>query len=599
MLAKISPPNDVRVVRIFLASPGDLGDERKAAREAVDEVNRTVARPAGFHIDLIGWEDTLSSAGRPQALINEDLATCQMFVGMLWARWGTPPDKTGAYSSGFEEEFSIASSRYDESKEPHLTLFFKSVDPSKMADPGVELQKVLNFRNKIIDEKKLLFDTFENSNDFSKKLRLCISDYINRLSRIATSIESTSDVSEVPERHLQAPDEITPTGDPALEAEFLSAIGRYIASEKRDPSDLEVARLKNLGVALSGQANDQTSLGAHDANLIYRSRDELKLSGREISSLADAGLDAFKTENIPLWTWLVDRQSSLPMWLSYSTMFGPDKRRIGAFRVMTMLKHQLSDDEVFSKHDIASGWFTTGTSDSVRTAAVDYLAEMADDSFLPIIKSEISRNSVATRRSALAASVRILARVSTQSAALYALGSSFDDISEAALNDIITGMSSLDSEELGTGMAHRCPSVRREALRILFERNEISTEDVVRYFDDPSAIVRAFAVKCYEVRTGKSIDTLEAAREIIVKNGSLPRGIGLSTRDKDGSKLFEKYKSERLAARSYTEIKNSMRNSKFSSQDDIDHCLTAILINTPTRRGVISMSGLSLTGLPI
>ena len=66
----------VRIVRVFLASPGDLADERRLAGEAIEEVNRTVARPAGFQVDLLGWEDTLSAAGRPQEIINRDLRTC-------------------------------------------------------------------------------------------------------------------------------------------------------------------------------------------------------------------------------------------------------------------------------------------------------------------------------------------------------------------------------------------------------------------------------------------------------------------------------------------------------------------------------------------
>ena len=149
--------NSLKIVRVFLASPSDLSNERLIARAAVDEINKTVARPAGFHVDLIGWEDTLSAAGRPQGLINEDLVTCQMFIGMLWARWGTPPDTTGRFTSGFEEEFRLASDRNVRDGTPHITLFFKDVEQSKLGDPGPELSKVLAFKQCIIEEKVFLY----------------------------------------------------------------------------------------------------------------------------------------------------------------------------------------------------------------------------------------------------------------------------------------------------------------------------------------------------------------------------------------------------------------------------------------------------------
>lgn len=97
--------NSREVLKVFIASPGDLSDERKRARIVVDEINRTVGRTFDVQVDLIGWEDTLPGAGRPQALINQDVDACDLFVGMLWQRWG---QATGEFSSGFEEEFERA-----------------------------------------------------------------------------------------------------------------------------------------------------------------------------------------------------------------------------------------------------------------------------------------------------------------------------------------------------------------------------------------------------------------------------------------------------------------------------------------------------------
>ena len=40
------------IVRVFLASPGDLEEERRAIRDAVIEFNATWADPLGYQIEL-------------------------------------------------------------------------------------------------------------------------------------------------------------------------------------------------------------------------------------------------------------------------------------------------------------------------------------------------------------------------------------------------------------------------------------------------------------------------------------------------------------------------------------------------------------------
>jgi hypothetical protein len=79
-----------RLIRVFIASPGDLGPERQRAREVADELNSTLGRQFNVEIDLLGWEDTLPGVGRPQALINSDVDNCDLFIGLLWKHWGTP-----------------------------------------------------------------------------------------------------------------------------------------------------------------------------------------------------------------------------------------------------------------------------------------------------------------------------------------------------------------------------------------------------------------------------------------------------------------------------------------------------------------------------
>lgn len=109
------------VLTVFLASPGDLTEERRIVRCVVERINKVISRRVGWQVELLGWEDTIPGFARPQDLINKDVDCCDLFIGMLWKRWG---QSTLEYSSGFFEEFERARRRRIDSGEPEVWLFF-------------------------------------------------------------------------------------------------------------------------------------------------------------------------------------------------------------------------------------------------------------------------------------------------------------------------------------------------------------------------------------------------------------------------------------------------------------------------------------------
>ena len=78
-----------KILSVFVASPSDLSDERKTLRDVVERLNKIYGKRIGWQIELLGWEDTLAGFSRPQTLINKDVENCDLFIGMLWKRWGT------------------------------------------------------------------------------------------------------------------------------------------------------------------------------------------------------------------------------------------------------------------------------------------------------------------------------------------------------------------------------------------------------------------------------------------------------------------------------------------------------------------------------
>src|SRR5215207_6022546 len=90
-------------LRLFVASPGDVSSERDHVGTVAAELNRGTAADAGFVLEVVRWEThARPDIGRPQQLILDQIGQVDIFVGIMWRRFGTP---TGVASSGTEEEF--------------------------------------------------------------------------------------------------------------------------------------------------------------------------------------------------------------------------------------------------------------------------------------------------------------------------------------------------------------------------------------------------------------------------------------------------------------------------------------------------------------
>ena len=78
-----------RVIKVFIASPGDVAVERRAFKDVVDELNKGFGRGAHVTFEPLGWEDALSTVGRrSQSVINQDIDVCDVFILVMWRRWG-------------------------------------------------------------------------------------------------------------------------------------------------------------------------------------------------------------------------------------------------------------------------------------------------------------------------------------------------------------------------------------------------------------------------------------------------------------------------------------------------------------------------------
>ncbi len=193
------------VISIFLASPGDVAPERKRFAEVIERWNREWSRNQGVRLELLKWEDhAYPDIGEDaQDVINRQIPTdWDMFVGIMWARFGTP---TGRAGSGTKEEFDRALQRYRANPDRvHLLMYFKDTPlaPSKI-DPD-QLQKVHIFKGEV-QEQGLLTCDFSDADNFESLVQL-------HLTRHVQSIRKASSASEIvlATKAVAVPGEATP-----------------------------------------------------------------------------------------------------------------------------------------------------------------------------------------------------------------------------------------------------------------------------------------------------------------------------------------------------------------------------------------------------
>lgn len=172
------PGQTVKLLKVFIASPGDVMLEREKARDEILSL-RALAHKHGFDLEATGWETHATPGiGRSQARINQLVRECDLFLGILWRRFGLP---TGEAESGTLEEFNLARERYAKEHAPEIMLYFREVHPDFLADPGPQLHKVLEFKQQVEDGRLALYANYRDPEHFASLLRQHITDWLLKL----------------------------------------------------------------------------------------------------------------------------------------------------------------------------------------------------------------------------------------------------------------------------------------------------------------------------------------------------------------------------------------------------------------------------------
>ncbi len=173
----------IHEIRIFLASPGDVSEERNLAERIISESNRDICEPRNYRLKLIRWENdtypTIDQDG--QQVINKQLVlnefqTYDLFIGIMWMKFGTPTPRAG---SGTEEEYNLAHLAFQEHGLPHIMFYFNQAPPKSF--PGKRelegMQQVTEFKDRL---KGIgLIGNYKGADDFGNQFRRHLNTYIN------------------------------------------------------------------------------------------------------------------------------------------------------------------------------------------------------------------------------------------------------------------------------------------------------------------------------------------------------------------------------------------------------------------------------------
>lgn len=494
----IRMPQLRRIFTIFFASPSDVAEERNLAEVAVASVNRSVANQLGWQVDLAKWEQSTPTFGRPQSAINALVDSCDLFVGLVWQRWGQP---TGQYSSGFEEEFERAMSRRRSGTEPEIWLYLKKVEHSGLLDPGEQLKKVLEFKELQQHRGEVFFREVESAVDWKQKFQDNLSSYVlslalkekeitnqTVLSPIQGSEDSTILLPEAP-RGSSRLAEFQIKSVSIMLSEFASRHGVEIFEMGDGLTDFDIVRLFLLTSTLISRKYTNVVMGVHEINLLYKDRGKLDAAFSEKIEILRSMIGR-SNDTTPGWFWLQDQADEglifdLLFKLSIDDVDGDV--RSGALELLTLARFKMPREwwpSLPLRHE----------SHNVRAKAFHYLAQVGDGATVEFLDTFIT-DTANTQYADAARNARfhIISRLDPRAAFTQMLQRGVF-VSPERNNLIKSIASSVDDDLLLGGIESSSDELREISTRELLSRRPLPANVAQKLLDDPSFDVRALVL---------------------------------------------------------------------------------------------------------
>ncbi len=254
-------------IRIFIASPSDVQEERNLANEVIDELSWIYGEIFKMSLKCLKWEtDVVPDVGEDsQEVINRQIGTYDVFVGVMWKKFGSPTKNS---SSGTKEEFERAYSLFIKRRSPKIMFYFGTAGfyPSD-EDECNQVKKVLKFKHEV-SQKGVLYSEFSEPIDFERKLRKHLSRHI-----LQSLFSDTNDLKFI-EVAVDRLSKFEKT--PGIISSILYRIGDDRVQEDPDVEDAVCEALVKLGIMKRTGINQMYKIVAQQDPDIQNVLDHLK-----------------------------------------------------------------------------------------------------------------------------------------------------------------------------------------------------------------------------------------------------------------------------------------------------------------------------------
>lgn len=170
---------------VFVASPGDVVEERDIVSMVVEEISRTIGDILQVHLQTIKWEThAWPDIGEDaQDVINKEIGDYDIFVGIMWKRFGTPTKRS---ASGTGEEFERAYQYFMHYQRPKIMFYFRKKDfYSEDLKEISQFRKVIQFKKKLAKVGTFYWE-YKEKIEFERRFREHLTRQIYRLTQKPT-----------------------------------------------------------------------------------------------------------------------------------------------------------------------------------------------------------------------------------------------------------------------------------------------------------------------------------------------------------------------------------------------------------------------------
>jgi tetratricopeptide (TPR) repeat protein len=180
--------NEYKKLRIFIASPSDVKNERARLDSVVDHLNKGLADNLGIVLEIKEWSQVVPNMGRGQQVIFDQIpvSTWDLMIGILWLSYGTPSGGNDKNISGTHEEFNVAYETWKKTGKPRIMFYrcTRSLEDVTKIDAAA-LGKINEFFKsfEVSGTNQGLYKTYDSPENFERLVHDHIEKFILEYSK--------------------------------------------------------------------------------------------------------------------------------------------------------------------------------------------------------------------------------------------------------------------------------------------------------------------------------------------------------------------------------------------------------------------------------